>query len=198
MKIWIWLNHPKCHFKRSERSNLAPFFTWRQLSQKLFDNLFFIYARSFPRRVLMNWSKCHFERSEKGQIGLFCYNFLQNCLFFFFFFISCIQLLGDDIDQLSRDGINCIIQKVILKVGKVRFGQFSHNYWYYSVVAKCCPNLLHHVASLLWKQSCPTIWTVWNHSKGHFQGQKGPVCTFISANISETVHSMIKVCMKYK
>ena len=24
-KIWIWLNHPKGHFKRSERSNLAPF-----------------------------------------------------------------------------------------------------------------------------------------------------------------------------
>ena len=25
VKIWIWLNHPKCHFERSERSNLAPF-----------------------------------------------------------------------------------------------------------------------------------------------------------------------------
>ena len=25
VKIWIWLNHPKGHFKRSERSNLAPF-----------------------------------------------------------------------------------------------------------------------------------------------------------------------------
>ena len=24
VKIWIWLNHPKGHFKRSERSNLAP------------------------------------------------------------------------------------------------------------------------------------------------------------------------------
>ena len=26
VKIWIWLNHPKGHFERSERSNLAPFF----------------------------------------------------------------------------------------------------------------------------------------------------------------------------
>ena len=25
VKIWIWLNHPKGHFKRSERSNLARF-----------------------------------------------------------------------------------------------------------------------------------------------------------------------------
>ena len=24
VKIWNWLNHLKCHFKRSERSNLAP------------------------------------------------------------------------------------------------------------------------------------------------------------------------------
>ena len=23
-KIWIWLNHPKGHFKRPERSNLVP------------------------------------------------------------------------------------------------------------------------------------------------------------------------------
>ena len=26
VKIWIWLNHPKGHFKISERSNLAPFY----------------------------------------------------------------------------------------------------------------------------------------------------------------------------
>ena len=43
VKIWIWLNHPKGHFERSERSNLAPFFS--------------IYARSFPRRVLMHCQK---------------------------------------------------------------------------------------------------------------------------------------------
>ena len=93
--------------------------------------------------------------------------------------ISCIQLLGDDIDQLSRDGFHWIIQKVIFKVGNVRFSPFSHNYWYYSIVTKCCPNLLHHVASVLWNQSCPKIWKVWNHSKGHFQGQKIPIWTFV-------------------
>ena len=32
---------------------------------------------------------------------------------------------------------------------------------------------------LLWNQSCPKIWKVWNHSKGHFQGQKGPIWTFV-------------------
>ena len=38
----------------SERSNLAPFFTWRQFFRKPFDNFFSIYAGSFTRRVLMN------------------------------------------------------------------------------------------------------------------------------------------------
>ena len=59
----------------------------------------------------------------------------------------CIQLLGDDINQLSRDGFDSIIQKVIVKVVNVRFGLFSNKYRYYSVVTKCCPILLHHVAS---------------------------------------------------
>ena len=36
----------------------------------------------------------------------------------------CIRLRGDDIDQLWRDGIGWIIQKVISKVGKVWFGLF--------------------------------------------------------------------------
>ena len=60
VQIWIWLNHPKCHFKMPERSNLAPF--------QLGDILFSIYARSFPMRVLMNCQKM-------GSIG-----FLKNGL----------------------------------------------------------------------------------------------------------------------
>ena len=65
--------------------------------------------------------------------------------------------------------INCQEMDFIYSKGHFqgRKGQvcpFSHNYWYYSVVTKCCPNLLHHVASLLWNQSCPKIWKVWNHS----------------------------------
>ena len=35
-----------------------------------------------------------------------------------------MQLLVDDIDNLSRDGFDWIIQKVIFKVGKVRFDPF--------------------------------------------------------------------------
>ena len=50
---------------------------------------------------------------------------------------------------------------------------------FHSVVTKCCPNLLHNVASLLWNQLCPKIWKVWNHSKGHFQGQKCPISVLI-------------------
>ena len=54
MGYWIWLNHPKGHFKRLERSNLARFLLGGNFLKKLFDNFFSIYARSFPRRVLMN------------------------------------------------------------------------------------------------------------------------------------------------
>ena len=57
VKIWIWLNHPKGHFEMSERSNLAPFLLGGKFSQKLFDNFFSIYARSFPRRVQINCQK---------------------------------------------------------------------------------------------------------------------------------------------
>ena len=40
---------------------------------------------------------------------------------------------------------------------------------------------------------------MWNHSKGHFQDQKGPIWTFVIylAKISETVHTMINVSMKH-
>ena len=44
---------------------------------------------------------------------------------------------------------------------------FSHNYWYYSIVTKCCPNLLHHVAFWLWNQSCPKIWKVWRSERSN-------------------------------
>ena len=59
--------------------------------------------------------------------------------------MSCIQLLGDDIDQLARVGFDYIFRKVTFMVGKPRFGPFSHNYQYYSVVTKFCPNVLPHV-----------------------------------------------------
>ena len=103
----------------------------------------------------------------------------------------CIQLLVDDIDQLSRDGFDWIIKKVIFKVWKVRFGPYPHNNWY-SVVTRCCPILLHHVFSLVWNESWPKIWKVWSYSKGHFKVKKvlfGPLLS-IWANISETVHAI--------
>ena len=53
----------------------------------------------------------------------FLKNGLKTCLY-----VLCIQLLVDDIDNLSRDGFDLIIQKVIFKVGKVRFDPFSHIY----------------------------------------------------------------------
>ena len=97
------------------------------------------------------------------------------------FFSFCIQFLWDYIDQLSRYGFifDWIILKDIFKVGNVRFGPFSHNYWYYSVVTKCVPNLLHHESSLVGNQAHLKIWKVWNYSKRHFQDQKGPTWTFV-------------------
>ena len=65
------------------------------------------------------------QKVKFGCFATFC-NFLKKR--FDNFFIFCTQLLGDDIDQLSRNGFHCIIQKVIFKVGKVRFSLFSHNY----------------------------------------------------------------------
>ena len=38
-----------------------------------------------------------------------------------------MQLLGDDIDQLSRDGFDWIIQNVTFKVKKAGFGPIAHN-----------------------------------------------------------------------
>ena len=56
----------------------------------------------------MNRSKCHVfarpERSEQGKLRLFCYFFAifsESVITFLYF---CIQLLGDDVDQLSRNG----------------------------------------------------------------------------------------------
>ena len=83
----------------------GSFFTWRQFSQKLFDNFFSIYARSFPRRVIMNcqkiWlnhSKGHFSRSkrfEKGQIWLFLIlfaNLLKSGLITFLYILHTASL----------------------------------------------------------------------------------------------------------
>ena len=56
-----------------------------------------------------------------SNLGIFLLfgNFLKNGLITFLYF--CKQLLGDDIDQLSRDGFDLIIGSVIVKVGKVGF-----------------------------------------------------------------------------
>ena len=97
----------------------------------------------------MNRSKCHFyglkgpKRVKFGYLEIFDNSLIT------FFSVFCIQLLGDDIDKLSRDGFDSIIQKVIFKVEKVRFGLFSYNYQYHSVVAKCCSKVLYNLVSLL-------------------------------------------------
>ena len=139
--------------------------------------------------IRLNRFKGHFKRSEKCQIGCFstCCQFSQK-LFDSFSLCLVYSILGMIL-------INYQEMDFIVKVGKARCSPFSHNYWYYSVITKCCPNVLHHVASLLWTWSCPKIWKVWNHSKGHSQGQKGQFgpLWFISANISETVHYMMTV-----
>ena len=79
-------------------------------SKIILDNFFSILAWSFSKRVLKDCQKKGvFSRSEKGQIWVFCYflaSFSINSHNFSLFF--CIQLLGDDIDQLSRDEFDWI------------------------------------------------------------------------------------------
>ena len=49
---------------------------------------------------------------------------------------------------MLKDGFDEIALKVIFQGRKGQIGPFSHIYLYYSVVPKCCPILLCHVASL--------------------------------------------------
>ena len=133
-------------------------------------------------------------KGQKGQFGPFSIwrQFSQKLFDNFFSILSwnfprrvlmdCQKIHFSRFERLKKVKFGCFAtfcQKVIFKVVKVRFCPFSHNYWYYSVVTKCCPNLLHHVASLLWNQSCPIIWKVWIQFKGHFEGQKSPIWTFV-------------------
>ena len=70
-------------------------------------------------------------------------------LFFIYFVCNFLGMISR-----SRDGFDYIIKKVTFKVGKVRFGPYSNNYLYYSVVMKCCPNALHHVNPVLKYERC--------------------------------------------
>ena len=122
-------------------------------------------------------------------------NFLKNGMKTFLYILR-IQLLVDDID-LSRDGCDWIIQKVIFKVGKVRFGPFSHDYLYYAVVTKCCRIL--YVASLVWSES----WLKYERSEVTQQVifnvknfQVWPLW-YTWTNIFETVHAMTNVSIKH-
>ena len=72
--------------------------------------------------------------------------FLKNCLVTFLYFG--MELPNEGTNELSKDGFDGISQKVIFQGLKGQIGPFSHIYIYYSVVPKCCPLVLHHVASL--------------------------------------------------
>ena len=68
-------------------------------------------------------------------------NFLKNGLKTCLYFLR-IQHFVNDIDNLNYS-------KGHFQGRKGQVGPFSHDYLYYSVVTKCCPILLHHVASLV-------------------------------------------------
>ena len=125
------------------------------------------------RSIWLNHSKGQFSRSKKGKSLLLFANFLKIGLITFLYVLYTASW-GWYWSTVKR-WISLNYSKGHFQVGKVRFSPFSHNYWYYSVVLKCCPNLLHHIASLLWNQYCLKIWTVWNQYKGH----KGPIWTFV-------------------
>ena len=76
----------------------------------------------------------------------------------------CIQFVGDDIDQLPRDGCDIIIYKV----RKVRFGPCSHNYFYYSIDGSAGQIYCIMYLFLVWNQSYPNMCKVWHYSNGHF------------------------------
>ena len=59
-----------------------------------------------------------------------------------------MELPIDGTNELSKDGFDGIALNVIFQGRKGQIGPFSHIYQYYSVVPKCCPILLCHVASL--------------------------------------------------
>ena len=59
-----------------------------------------------------------------------------------------MELPNDGTNELSKDGFDGIAIKVIFQGRKGQIGPFSHIYLYYSVVPKCCPIVLCHVASL--------------------------------------------------
>ena len=151
----------------------GPFSTWRQFSQKLFDNFFSILSFSqwgcwwtATRWIWLNHSKCHFsrsERSKKVKFGCFATFFKNGWKTVLYFVVH--SFLGMLLINCKEMDFIKLFKRSFSRSENVRFSPFSHNYWYYSVVTKCCPNLLYHVASLLWNQSGRKIWKVWNQFK---------------------------------
>ena len=55
--VSLGVYHRQCIINSGAFRPRGLLFTWRQFSQKLFNNFFSIYAISFPRRVLMHCQK---------------------------------------------------------------------------------------------------------------------------------------------
>ena len=84
VRIWIWLNHSKGHFERSERSNLAPFLLGGNFLKNCFDNFFSI-CKKLPKEGTNELPKDGFDwitlkvifQGPKGlkkvKFGCFCY-----------------------------------------------------------------------------------------------------------------------------
>ena len=94
IQIWIWLNHSKGHFKRSERSNLAPFFTWRQFFQGL----------KGPKKVKFGCFVTFCQFSQKRSDNVSVYSFLGMIL------INCqemdfIELFKRSLSRSERSGL---------------------------------------------------------------------------------------------
>ena len=109
-----------------------------------------------------------FERLKKSNLAvlLLFANFLKNSLITFLYFLYTASW-GWYWSTVKR--------WISLNYSKSHF-QGRKGQGYYSVETKCCPNVLHHVASLLWSQSCPIIWKVWIQFKGHFEKSNLDLC----------------------
>ena len=91
------------------------------------------------RDIWLNRSKVHFSRSETSNLALFAFggHLLQNCSVTFSLVLH--RASQEGYQWTSERVFAWITLKVFFKVGKVRFGPFSHMYMCYSVVPKCCP-----------------------------------------------------------
>ena len=99
---------------------------------------------NFQKQVCLNRSKGPFQGRKIQILTLFTH---------FDIFLPFIQKLSSNFFSIfaysfQKTGLLESLQRSFCKVGKVRFGPFSHIYLCYAVVPKCCPIFLRHTVQI--------------------------------------------------